>query len=395
MRNSIEAAVCCGLLLLSGALTSCGGGASQEAAAPEVGLCPDSFGVAEVDGQQVKLFTLKNSKGCVAQFTNLGAKLVSLYMPDKQGALGDVVLGYATAAEYAKCDNAAGVGEPFFGACIGRYANRIAEGKFQIDGIDYQLDVNEGDGHLHGGKRGFYSRVWEVANQQPATIEFKLKAVDGEMGYPGNLDATVSYQLTDSNALVIKYSATTDKPTIINLTNHSFFNLAGEGDETINDEQIRILADSITPVNDKLIPTGELMAVDGTPFEFRVARTIGDSLSSQHPQMLLGHGYDHNFVLSDCPGECGLRKAAEVYDPQSGRVMEVLTDQPGIQFYAGNFLNGTQTGKSGKAYPYRSALCLETQHFPNSPNTPAFPSTRLNPGETYSHTCVYQFGVRN
>ena len=368
-----------------------GGNKCQE---QQLGLSPNSFGVDTVDGKTIGLYTLKNANGVVAQFTNLGAKLVTLYVPDAQGNMGDVVLGYATAAEYAACDNATGKGEPFFGAVIGRYGNRIANGRFDIDGTEYQLCQNENGNCLHGGNRGFYSQVFTATQNGDSAITFSRLSPDGEMGFPGNLNVEVSYHLTDSNSVVISYKATTDKPTVVNLTNHSFFNLAGEGDSTINDESIRIWADAITPVDEKLIPTGELMPVDGTPFDFRTPHAIGDSLGSQHPQIALGNGYDHNFVLSSPIEANGLRKAAQVTDPQSGRVMTVYTTEPGIQFYAGNFINGTQRGKCGKLYQYRSALCLETQHFPNSPNVKEFPSVRLNPGETYSHTCVYAFTTR-
>lgn len=366
---------------------------AQQTAKP-LGLTAEGFGTDTVDGKAISLYTLRNANGAVAQFTNLGAKLVSLYMPDAEGKMADVVLGYATAAQYAECDNAAGKGEPFFGATIGRYGNRIAGGKFSIDGTEYQLCQNENGNSLHGGNRGFYSQVFDATLHGDTAITFSRVSPDGEMGYPGNLDVAVTYTLTDSNSVVISYKATTDKPTVINLTNHSFFNLAGEGDSTINDESIRIWADAITPVDGSLIPTGELMPVEGTPFDFRSGRVIGDSLASEHPQIKLGNGYDHNFVLnSEVLPCCGLRKAAIVTDPQSGRVMTVLTSEPGVQFYAGNFINSTQTGKCGHKYPFRSALCLETQHFPNSPNVESFPSTRLNPGETYKHTCVYAFST--
>ena len=365
---------------------------TQQTAKP-LGLTAEGFGTDTVDGKAISLYTLRNANGAVAQFTNLGAKLVSLYMPDAEGKMADVVLGYATAAQYAECDNAAGKGEPFFGATIGRYGNRIAGGKFSIDGTEYQLCQNENGNSLHGGNRGFYSQVFDATQHGDTAITFSRVSPDGEMGYPGNLDVAVTYTLTDSNSVVISYKATTDKPTVINLTNHSFFNLAGEGDSTINDESIRIWADAITPVDGSLIPTGELMPVEGTPFDFRNAHAIGDSLESQHPQIKLGNGYDHNFVLSSEVGDNGLRIAAQVTDPQSGRVMTVYTTEPGIQFYAGNFINGTQLGKSGVYYQYRSALCLETQHFPNSPNIEAFPSVRLNPGETYNHVCVYAFST--
>lgn len=378
---------------MAAALVACQPQQKAEQQPAQVGLSPEAFGTATVDGQEVKLFTLKNANGCVAQFTNIGAKMVSLFVPDAQGQLGDVVFGYATAAEYAACDNAAGKGEPFFGATIGRYGNRVDNGKFSLDGTEYQICQNEGTNSLHGGNRGFYSQMFEATQHGDSAITFSRVSPDGEMGYPGNLNVSVTYTLTPCNAIKIAYEATTDKPTIVNLTNHSFFNIGGEADTTINDETIQIFADNITPVNDKLIPTGELMPVEGTPFDFRTPRVIGDSLSCEHPQLKLGYGYDHNFVLSSEVEANGLRKAAVVTDPTSGRVMTVLTTEPGVQFYAGNFINSTQMGKCGHKYPYRSALCLETQHFPNSPNIESFPSTRLNPGETYRHICVYAFST--
>lgn len=358
-----------------------------------IGLCCKAFGEATVDGKTVKLYTLKNdSTKMVAQLTNLGAKLVTLYTPDKEGKLGDVVCGYATAAEYAECDNKAGKGESFFGATIGRYGNRISEGKFTIDGVEYQVDQNERTNSLHGGHRGYYSQVFDANQIDEKTIEFTYKSADGEMGYPGNLDVKVTYTLCDCGSIKIAYEATTDKPTVVNLTNHSFFNLAGEGDSTICDEQIQIIANQITPVDRRLIPTGEFMDVENTPFDLRELTVIGDKINEEHEQIKLGGGFDHNWVLSGEADETtGLRVAAKVVDPQSGRIMTVLTNEPGIQFYAGNFMNGTQKGKTGVMYPYRSALCLETQHFPDSPNHDNFPSTLVRPGETYTSICVYKF----
>lgn len=368
---------------------------AKEECPKKLGLCPKAFGETTVNGKTVQLYTLHNdSTGMVAQFTNLGAKLVSLYVPDRDGNFADVVCGYATAAEYAACDNKEGKGEPFFGATIGRYGNRIAEGKFSIDGVDYQIDVNEKNRSLHGGSRGFYSVVFDAKQVDDKTIEFTYRSADGEMGYPGNLDVKLTYKLTCCGALKLEYEATTDKPTVVNLTHHSFFNLAGEGDSTICDEQIQIFADNITPVDADLIPTGELMPVEGTPFDLRQPVVIADGIDADHEQIKLGGGYDHNWVLSsEADSVSGLRKAAKVIDPQSGRTMTVLTTEPGIQFYAGNFMNATQKGKTGVLYPYRSALCLETQHFPDSPNHSNFPSTILRPGETYSHVCIYKFGV--
>lgn len=359
------------------------------------GLTAEAFGTATVDGAEVSLYTLRNANGMVAQFTNLGAKLVALYVPDRNGTLADVVLGYPTAAQYAECDNAAGKGEPFFGATIGRYGNRIAGGVFALGDTTYQLSVNEkGVNHLHGGSKGFYSVVWTAQQRDNSSIEFTYISPDGEMGYPGTLSVSLTYTLTDANELRLDYAATTDKPTVVNLTHHSFFNLAGEDAPTINDHSIAIYADNITPVDGNLIPTGELMPVDGTPFDFRTLRCIGDSLQSAHEQMALGGGYDHNWVLSADADSLGLRLAATVEHEATGRVMQVLTTEPGLQFYGGNFIDGSQVGKCGKAYPYRSAFCLETQHFPDSPNHSNFPSTVLNPGEQYAHTCIYRFGTK-
>lgn len=376
-------------------IVACAQPAKDESCQKKLGLCPKAFGEAVVDGDTIRLYTLRNdSTGMVAQFTNLGAKLVTLYTADRNGKFADIVCGYATAAEYAACDNKAGKGEPFFGATIGRYGNRIAAGKFSIDGVEYQTDVNEINRTLHGGSRGYYSVVFDANQVDNQTIEFTYHSADGEMGFPGNLDMKLTYSLTNCGALKLVYEATTDKPTVVNLTHHSFFNLAGEGDSTICDEQIEIYADNITPVDQNLIPTGELMPVDGTPFDLRQPVTIGDSINANHEQLKLGGGFDHNWVLSaETDSVSGLRKAARVFDPQSGRVMTVLTTEPGIQFYAGNFMNSTQKGKTGVMYPYRSALCLETQHFPDSPNHDNFPSTILRPGEKYNHVCVYKFDV--
>lgn len=360
--------------------------------ATQIGLDAQKFGTATVDGKEVSLYTLTNPAGMKAQFTNLGAKVVTLYAPDKQGNMADVVLGYATAAEYANCDNGKGIGEPFFGATIGRYGNRIADGKVTIDSVDYQLDKNERVNHLHGGHRGYFSVVWDVAEQDSSKIVFHYLSKDGEMGYPGNLDIYLTYELTNDNSLKISYKATTDKATIVNLTNHSFFNLSGEGSETVLDHELMIAADYITPVNRFLIPTGELLPVAGTAFDFNTQHPVNDSIAASHPQVKLGNGYDHNWVLRRTTAD-SLELAARLKDPKSGRVMEVYTTEPGVQFYAGNFLNGTQVGKSGKTYPYRSALCLETQHFPDSPHQAQFPSTVLRPGETYSHVCVYKFSA--
>ncbi len=383
-----------GASAMAALLVACAQPAKEECG-KQLGLCPKAFGEATVDGKVVKLYTLKNdSTGMVAQFTNIGAKLVSLFAPDANGEFADVVCGYATVGEYVACDQKAGVGESFFGATIGRYGNRINGGKFSIDGVEYQVDINEnGVNSLHGGSKGFFCAIFDANQIDDKTIEFTYKSVDGEMGYPGNLDMKLTYSLCDCGSLKLEYEATTDKPTVVNLTHHSFFNLGGEGDSTICDEKIQIFADNITPVDGNLIPTGELMPVEGTPFDLRESALIGDGINADDEQIKLGGGYDHNWVLSsEIDAETGLRMAAKVVDP-SGRTMTVLTTEPGLQFYAGNFMNATQKGKSGVLYPYRSAICLETQHFPDSPNHENFPSTVLRPGEKYSHVCIYKFGV--
>lgn len=372
------------------ALISC----AQQANEPALGLSEEQFGTAEYDGQQVKLYTIKNANGMVAQLTNQGAKLVSLYAPDKDGKMEDVVLGYPTAAKYAECDQAKGIGEPFFGATIGRYGNRIAAGTFVIDGDTTKVEINEQPNKsLHGGSKGYHSQMWTVKEQTDNKVVFTLHDADGTMGYKGNVDVELTYELCDCNGLKLTYKATTDAPTAINLTHHSFFNLNGEGAETVNDHILMIPSNEITAVDQFLIPTGELMAVEGTAFDFNTPHAIADSINSEHAQMILGGGYDHNWVLSSEADENGLRVAAEVLSNQSGRKMTVLTTEPGVQFYGGNFLNNTQVGKSGKTYAKRSALCLETQHFPDSPNHENFPSTILRPGETYNHVCIYKFSV--
>ncbi len=366
----------------------------QQCAEKPIGICPKAFGTAQVDGKDVSLFTLKNANGMVAQLTNLGAKVVTLYAPDREGKMADVVLGYSTADEYAKSDSEKGVGEVCFGATVGRYGNRIAEGKFNIDGKDFQICVNEnGTNSLHGGFKGLHSVVWDAEQISDSEVAFTVVSPDGHMGYPGEVAIKLTYKLTDCNALKLSYEATTTEPTVLNLTHHSFFNLAGEDAETINDHEIQIPSESITPVDDKLIPTGDFMPVAGTPFDFNQPRVIADSLQSAHQQMKYGNGYDHNWVLSSEPDSTGLRLAAKVKHAKSGRVMTELTAEPAIQFYGGNFLNGSEKGKSGKGYPFRSAFCLETQHFPDSPNKPQFPSTVLRPGEKYNHVCVYKFSA--
>ncbi|AZI26884.1 galactose mutarotase [Pedobacter sp. G11] len=336
-----------------------------------------------IDGKSVKLFTLKNKSGASVSITNYGGRVVSLLVPDKDHKWVDVVLGYDSIASYRK------KGEPFFGALIGRYGNRIGKGKFTLDGKAYQLQLNDGLNTLHGGTDGFFSKVWEAKQVDAQKLELSYVSNDGEAGYPGKLDVKVTYTLTDDNALKIDYSATTDKTTIVNLTNHAYFNLNGEGNKTILDHELTIAADSITPVNATLIPTGKLQAVAGTSFDFNKTKTIGEAIDAKEEQLKFGKGYDHNFALKKHDDQTPV---ATVKSTVTGIVMEVYTTEPGLQFYSGNFLTGQdQDGKGGKSYPHRSAFCLETQHFPDAPNHTNFASTILKPGETYKTSTTYKF----
>ncbi len=333
------------------------------------------------DGRAADLYTLSNGKGMEASIATYGGIVVSLKVPSKNGAPVDVVLGFDSFEPY--------IANPsYFGALIGRYGNRIAHGQFKLNGVTYNVPKNDGANSLHGGKVGFDKKLWQ-AREIPGGIELTYVSKDAEEGYPGDLTAKVTYTLTADNALRIDYSATTDKDTVLNLTNHSYFNLAGQGEGDILGHEIMIEADRFTPVDSGLIPTGELKPVEGTPFDFRKATPIGAHINDNDTQLKLGRGYDHNFVLNRKGGSIEL--AARVREPNSGRVMEVLTDQPGIQFYTGNFLDGTLHGKGGKVYQRRFALCLETQHFPDSPNHPDFPSTVLKPGQEYKTSTIYRF----
>ncbi len=344
-----------------------------------------SFG-ATPDGKPVTLYTLRNQRGMEVDITNFGAAVVSLKTPDRQGKFADVVLGYDDLAGYEN-------DKSYFGATIGRYGNRIAHGKFTLNGATYTLAKNDGENSLHGGLKGFNKVVWEakdVSSGGVPALQLNYTSKDGEEGYPGNLAVQVTYTLTNDNELRIDYRATTDKPTVANLTNHSYFNLAGQGD--VLQHQLRLHASQFTPVDATLIPTGALKSVRGTPFDFTSPTAIGAHINDNDEQLRLGHGYDHNFVVD---GEAGkLRPAAEVYEPTSGRTIEVLTTEPGVQFYGGNFLDGTTRGKNGTMYQRRAAFCLETQHFSDSPNKPNFPSTVLNPGTPYQSTTIYKFSAR-
>lgn len=339
------------------------------------------FGTA--DGQPISLYTLTNSHGMSVSIMNYGATVVKLIVPDRNGKEGDVVLGFDDLSGYLKKDN-----DPYFGATIGRYGNRIAKGQFSLDGHSYQLPINNGSNSLHGGVKGFDKQVWQakVVSTNPPTILFSRVSPDGEEGFPGTMKVSVRYTLTDKDQFVVNFLATTDKPTIVNLTHHSYFNLAGEGNGTILDEILTLNADAYTPVNDTLIPTGEIKKVYGTPMNFLQPCPIGARIEQIGDKPV---GYDHNFVLKD-PGS-GVRWIATVQDPKSGRRMKVYSDQPGVQFYTGNFLDGTITGKQGHVYQQYAALCLEPQHFPDSPNNPKFPSVVLRPGQTYHSTIIYTF----
>jgi aldose 1-epimerase len=357
------------------------------------GIQKHAFGKSE-DGQAVDLYLLRNKSGMEVSITNYGGAVVSLKVPDKAGKFADVVLGYDDLQGYI-------ADKSFFGAIIGRYANRIAHGKFTLNGSSHSLAKNNGENSLHGGNKGFNKRVWtaqvltvnDVSGSGAQALELTYRSQDGEEGYPGNLTAKVVYTLTEKNELKIEYSATTDKDTVVNLTNHSYFNLAGQGNGDILNHRLTIQATEFSPVDATLIPEAQARSVLGTPFDFSKPVTIGARINQDDQQLKFGLGYDHNWILFP-NGPPSLSLAAEVYEPNSGRVMEVLTTEPGLQFYSGNFLDGSVHGKGGKVYGHRSGFCLETQHFPDSPNHPAFPSTVLKPGQRFHSTTVYKFSAR-
>lgn len=352
-----------------------------------VEITQEHFGMTPA-GEPVTLFTLVNANGIRMRVMSYGAIILSLEVPDRDGKMADIVLGYDTLGDYLE-------DTPYFGAVVGRYGNRIGKGRFTLDGVEYKLATNNGPNHLHGGRKGFDKVVWQalpVKDAHRAGVKFSYVSPDGEEGYPGNLSVTMTYWLTSANELRIEYEATTDKPTPVNLTHHSYFNLAGHASGTILGHELMLNADRFTPVDEGLIPTGALRPVDGTPMDFRTPTAIGARIAADDEQLKFGGGYDHNWVLNR--DDTALCLAARVYEPTTGRVLEVRTTEPGIQFYSGNFLDGSNVGKGGHAYQHRGGFCLEAQHFPDSPNKPDFPSTILRPGQKYTQTTVYRFATQ-
>lgn len=375
------------LLVILMLTAACSGGASQ----PSGSIAQASFGTTG-DGEPVHLYTLTNAHGLEMLVTDYGGIITSLRVPDRAGEFADVVLGFDAFEEYLP-------NSPYFGALIGRYGNRIAGGRFNLGGETYTLATNNGPNHLHGGLKGFDKVVWRAEPFERADevgLVLSYTSPDGEEGYPGTLETRVTYTLTDDNEVVVDYHATTDAATPVNLTQHSYFNLAGDGEGDILDHVVMVDADHFTPVDSTLIPTGEVRAVDGTPFDFRTPTPIGARIEEDDTQLRYGRGYDHNFVLNKPDGATpdSLTLAARVYEPTSGRVLEIRTTEPGMQFYSGNFLDGTLTGKNGAVYRHRTGFAMETQHFPDSPNQPEFPSTILRPGDEYRTRTIFRFTVQ-
>lgn len=348
------------------------------------GLDPQNF-VAEKDGKATALYTLKNAAGMEVCVTNFGGRLVSVMAPDKDGNMVDVILGFDNINDYMTKPSD-------FGASIGRYANRIAGGKFELDGQTVILNQNDGPNCLHGGVEGWQYQIYEAEQLDPQTLKLTLTDPDGHMGFPGNVTATVTYKLTDDNAVDILFSGTTDAPTVLSMTNHAYFNLSGNHAAEGTDQVLYVNADNFTPADALLIPTGEFVPVEGTPMDFRTPKTIGRDINADYEQIALGNGYDHNWVLNTAGDDTQL--AFSLYSPATGILLEGYTDQPGVQVYSGNFLTGKVAGKHGILYPRRASVCLETQLFPDSPNKPEWPSATLRPGETYTHHCVYKFSVK-
>lgn len=391
--NSISKIKLIGISVL--ALVSCKNNSENKDSGKERDMEPkDTAGVqvnledfeSTVLGKEAKLFTLENENGLKAYFTNYGGRLVSLLVPDKNGELTDVVLGFDSAEGFKEST------EPYFGATIGRFGNRIANGKFTLKGNEYNIPINNGENSLHGGEKGFQDVVWDAEQPDENTVVFSYLSEDMEEGFPGNLEVKVTYSLTNENKLAMEYEAETDKTTVVNLTNHAFFNLNGEGSGKILDHFLQIYADKFTPVDEGLIPTGELKEVKGSVFDFTEAKTIGKDIDAENEQLKYGKGYDHNYVLSG-KKEMGMNHAATVKGDKSGIVMNVYTEEPGLQFYSGNFMESKNTLKSGAKDDFRTAFALETQHFPDSPNQPDFPSTILETGETYKTKTIYEFST--
>jgi len=371
-------------LLLTSIATMCMISCTQTATetATKSGLKKADFQTT-VNGKAVDLYVLTNQSGMEVCVTNYGGRIVSVMVPDKDGNYQDVVLGFDSIGGYL---NNAGNN---FGALIGRYGNRIENGKITVDGKEYQLPQNNYGHCLHGGDEGYFVQVWDANQVDEHTLELTYTDPDGFAGFPGTLKVKVTYTLTEDNALAIDYSATTDKETIVNLTNHSYFNLSGDASTPMLDEEVMISADSITPIDSTFMTHGTMLAVEGTPFDFRTAKAVGQDIEADNEQLKNGIGYDHNFVLNT---GCDVSKvAASIYSPKTGIKMEVYTTEPGLQFYAGNFLDGSMVGKKGIAYPKRASICMETQHYPNSPNQPEYPSVVLKPGQEYKSTCIYKF----
>ncbi len=339
----------------------------------------------EVDGKQTDLFILSNKNGMEMTVTNYGAKIVSLSVPDKKGKLTDVVLGHNNIDEYLTSQ------EPYFGAVCGRTGNRIAKGKFTLDGKEYTLAINNGPNNLHGGIKGFNAVVWDAKQTDEQTIELTYFSKDGEEGFPGNLTTTITYKLTDDNAVEIDYKATTDQATIINLTNHSYFNLSGAGDPYIGDHLLQINAETYLPTDDTAIPYGKPEKVEGTPMDFRSYHEIGARINEDFQQLIFGKGYDHTYILNKKGNELSL--CSKAVSPKTGIVMDTYTTEPGVQLYTGNWMTGEFKAKEGKCYPMRSAFCLETQHFPDSINKPEYPSVVLRPEEVFNSKTIYKFSV--
>lgn len=380
-------------LLVSGMVMACGQNTKEQAENEQkiepkfLTAMEDSAFEKNINGKEVKLYHLTNKNGMEMTVTNFGARVVELFAPDKNGKFEDVVLGYDNLDEYINTPGG------YYGAPIGRYGNRIAGAKFTLDGKTYPLEANNGPNNLHGAPGGYHKVVWEVLEATDQKLAMKYVSPDGEAGFPGELTVYMDYYLTDDNEFKITYKATTDKPTIVNLTHHSFFNLNGHGEGNVRNHMLQLNADHFTPVDDTLIPLGDIKPVKGTPFDFSEPHLIGERIDDDNEQLKKGGGYDHNWVINREEGNKETIKTAAVWVLENGRKMEVFTDQPGVQVYTGNFMNGGGASKAGKSYGKQGAICLETQHYPDSPNQPSFPSVTVKPGDTYTHECIYKFSV--